>query len=103
MVDYKFETKSVMLGRKPRVGNNQFKTAMISLFDKNNPHKTGEVPIKTMNFEDVEKVRIRNMNVSYYLEGNDIVINDLKKIDIHVDEKNKKIVLKGDQEQVESR
>ena len=79
----KYETKSVMVGRKPRVGDNEFKTATIALFGKNNPHKCGEAPIQVLDFENIEKVRLKELrNVSYYLEGNDIVVNDLVEVDI---------------------
>jgi len=86
-----YKTKSVMLSRKPRANeDDEFKTALIALYKVNNPHKTGDVPTE-------------DLNVSYYLEGNDLVINDLKSIDLGVDEENHKIVLRAEQEKVESR
>lgn len=97
----KYKTKSMMVGRKPRVGNNKYKTAVIGLFDANNPHKIGAAPTKVLDFQNIEKVRIRNMNVSYYLEGNDIIINDLEEVDII--EEDHKIIIKGRQENVEKR
>jgi len=79
----KYETKSIMIGRKPRVGDNNFKTATVALFDKNNPHKAGEAPTSVLDFENIEKIRINELrNISYYLEGNDIVINNLLEMDI---------------------
>lgn len=82
-----FEVKSVMLGRKPREDGCEFKTLWIRLFSKNNPHKEGEAPFKTLEVPDIEKVRIRDLfNVSYYLEGNDIVINNLTSLDLEQDE-----------------
>lgn len=83
MFNMKYETKSVMIGRKPRIGDNEFKTATIALFSKNNPHKCGEAPIKVLDFENIEKIRLKELrNVSYYLEGNDIVVNDLVEVEI---------------------
>jgi len=82
----KYTAQSIMIGRKPRVGNNEFKTATISLFSKNNPHLAGEAPLHTMDYENIEKVRLRDLvNISYYLEGNDIVVNNLKHVEIDVD------------------
>ncbi len=75
-----------MIGRKPRVGENEFKTALITMFAKNNPHKCAEVPTDTVEIENIEKVRIKDLvNISYYLEGNDMVINDLEEVSIEQD------------------
>jgi len=93
----KYETKSVMIGRKPRVGENEFKTATIALFKKNNPHKCGEAPTQVLDFENIEKVRLKELrNISYYLEGNDLVVNDL--IEIDIDQEGTLITLTGKQE-----
>ncbi len=79
----KYETKSIMIGRKPRVGENEFKTATIALFNENNPHKAGGVPTKVLDFENIEKIRINELrNISYYLEGNDLVVNNLLEIEV---------------------
>ncbi|MFC1731400.1 hypothetical protein ACFL6I_13860 [candidate division KSB1 bacterium] len=99
----KRKAKCAMLSRKPRVNEDEFKTAVIALFDKNNPHKTGETPIEVLEYTNIEKIRVRNLNVSYYLEGNDLIINDLKGIKLEIDEDKRKIVLKADQIQVEER
>lgn len=98
-----FSCKSVMVGRKPRAEGDTFKTAVIALFDQNNPHKIGAAPIKAMDFPNMEKVRIRDMNVSYYLEGNDIVINDLHEVELEINEEKRKIILRGKQDVVEER
>jgi len=82
----KYPTKSIMIGRKPREKEGEFKTATIALFEENNPHKAGGVPTKVLDFPNTEKIRIRDLvNISYYLEGNDIVINDLEEVDIEVE------------------
>ena len=99
--EIKLVTKSVLIGRKPREEEAKYKTAVISLFNVNNPHKTTEFPIKTYEFSDIEKVRIRRLNVSYYLEGNDIVINDLE--ELKVEHEGNKLVVKGYQLEVEKR
>ncbi|MFO8016146.1 MAG: hypothetical protein R6U32_03510 [Candidatus Woesearchaeota archaeon] len=99
----RYKTKCAMLGRKPKQREGEFKTAVIALHEVNNPHKSGETPTKVLEFPNMEKVRVRNLNMSYYLEGNDIIINDLKELTLEIDEDKRKIVLRADQETVESR
>ena len=99
--EIKISAKSALIGRLPRKEGDKFKTAVIRLFDVNNPHKTTEFPTKTYEFDNTEKIRIRRLNVSYYLEGNDTVINDLEEIFIQHD--GNKIVVKGYQIEVEKR
>jgi hypothetical protein len=95
------KAKSALVGRLPRAEGSKFKTAVIRLFNVNNPHKTTEFPIKTYEFTNTEKIRLKKLNASYYLEGNDLVVNDLEEISIlHEDNK---IILKGGQEDVEKR
>jgi hypothetical protein len=97
----KVHTKSVLIGRLPRRESDKFKSAVIRLYDVNNPHKTTEFPTKTFEFSDTEKVRLMRMNVSYYLEGNDIVINDLE--EIYIIHEGNKLMIKGYQLEVERR
>ena len=97
----KISTKSALISRLPREEGRTFKTAAIRLYDVNNPHKTTEFPVKTYEFSDIEKVRIRRLNVSYYLEGNDIVINDLD--EIFITHTGNKLVVRGYQKEVETR
>ena len=97
----KLKTKSVLIGRLPRAEDKTFKTAVIRLYDVNNPHKTTEFPTKTFEYSDTEKIRIRRANVSYYLEGNDLVINDLE--EIYITHTGKKLIVRGYQKDVETR
>jgi len=97
----KIATKSVLIGRLPRRDGDKFKTAVIRLFEVNNPHKTTEFPTKTYEFNDIEKVRLMKLNASYYLEGNDLVINDLEEIYI-VHEENR-LFIRGYQKELEKR
>lgn len=87
----KYATKSVLVARLPRKGNNEFKTASIKLFEINNPHKTGELPTEDIEFENIEKIKIKNKESDYFLEGNDIIINNLEFI--HIDKKGNTIEL----------
>src|SRR5512141_934547 len=90
----KVTTKSVLISRLPAGKNDDFKTAVIRLFETNNPHKKEDVfPTKVYRFTNIEKVRIMRLNVSYYLEGNDIVINDLE--ELYIKHEGTKIVLRA--------
>ncbi len=97
----KLDAKSALIGRLPRKEGDKFKTAVIRLYDVNNPHKTTEFPKKTFEFTNTEKVRIRSLTSSYYLEGNDLVINDLEELSIEHD--GTKLTIKGSQQVVEKR
>jgi hypothetical protein len=80
MKEITIEAKCIMIGRMPRDGH-EFKTVVIRVFDENNAHKKDIFPIDTLEFPDVEKVRVRGgLFVTYYSEGNDIVINNLEEI-----------------------
>ncbi len=92
-----YKVKSITISRKPGKDKDGFKTAFIGLFDENNPHLKAKAPIDVLEIENTEKVRIRDLwNVSYYLLGNDIVINNLKEITIDV--KDNIVTLTGKQE-----
>ena len=97
----KVATKSALIGRLPRKEGAKFKTAVIRLYNVNNPHKTTEFPVKTYEFDNTEKIRLRRLNVSYYLEGNDLVVNDLE--EIYITHEKNKLVIKGYQLEVEKR
>ncbi|MFC1741148.1 hypothetical protein ACFL3V_01285 [Nanoarchaeota archaeon] len=99
--EIKVSAKSALIGRMPRREGDKFKTFVVRLFDVNNPHKTTEFPIKTYEFTNTEKVRIRQLNISYYLEGNDVVINDLD--ELLIVHEGTQLVLKGYQKEIEKR
>lgn len=93
----KYKVKSVTVSRKPGKDRDGYWTAFIGMFDENNPHLKGHVPIGVLEFKDIEKVRLHELrNVSYYLMGNDIVINDLIELEIEV--KDHIVTLSGKQE-----
>ena len=88
MVD-SYKAKSVVISRKPGKDKDGFKTVFIGLFKENNPHLKGKIPFEVIEVKDTEKVRIRELrNISYYLMGNDIVINNLELVNIDKSEKN---------------
>jgi len=78
----KYAAKSVLVTRLPRIENNEFKTASIKLFKINDPHKTDELPIESFEYPNIEKIIIKNIELDYYLEGNDLILNNLKEISI---------------------
>jgi len=99
--EIRVKTTCAIVSRKPAVNNDLFKTAVIGLYDVNNPHKQGKFPHTVYEFSNIEKVRMKGMNISYYLEGNDIIINDLEELMI-LQEK-QFLVLKGYQFEIERR
>lgn len=91
-----YHVKSVTISRKPGKDRDGFWTAFIGLFNENNPHLKAKVPFEVLEIKEVEKVRIRDLrNISYYLMGNDIVINDL--VHINFDKKRNILTLTGEQ------
>lgn len=90
------ETKCIIISRKPREDDKTFKTASIAFFEKNDAHKLGIAPTQTKDFPDTEKVLLTGLDVSYYLEGNDLLINDLTSVTI--DEQEKALLITGEQE-----
>ena len=92
-----YKAKSVTISRKPAEKKEGTWSAFIGLFDENNPHLKAKAPIKVIEMKDVEKVRIRDLrNISYYLLGNDIVINNL--VELNIDLKESIVTLTGRQE-----
>ena len=82
----KYKTKSILIGRKKQYQDNlDVRPCFISLFNGNNPHKTGETPFEILDFEKVHSVTIDGLQMQYLLPGNDIVANDLEYIEIKVD------------------
>ena len=97
MVSKTYKIKSVVLSRKPGKDKEALWSAYIGLFHENNPHLKAKEPSKVLEIKEVEKVRINGLkNVSYYLMGNDIVINDL--ISLTIEKKEHIVTLTGDQE-----
>jgi hypothetical protein len=88
-MDKTFTAKSIVISRKPGKDDDGFKTAFIGLFKENNPHLKAKIPFEVIEVKETEKVRIRELrNVSYYLLGNDIVINNLEEVNIKQTEAN---------------
>ena len=43
---------------------------------------TEELPIETLEYENVEKIIIKEKEVDYFLEGNDLIINNLEEVNV---------------------
>ena len=97
----KIETTCAIISRKPAASEDEFKTAIIGLYAKNKAHKIGEFPKTVYEFSNIEKVRIKGLNCSYYLEGNDIVVNDLE--ELFLIHEGSMLVIKGYQFEIERR
>lgn len=81
-----YKAKSITISRKPGKDREKFWIAFIGLFNENNPHLKCKIPFEVLDIEDVEKVRIFDLrNISFYLMGNDIVINDLTEVSLKKD------------------
>ncbi len=94
-----YKVKSVTVSRKPGKDPEGLWSAFIGLFDENNPHLKAKAPFKTLELKEVEKIRIRELrNVSYYLMGNDIVINNL--VQVSIDQEKNIVTLTGRQDLV---
>lgn len=81
----KYETKSIIIGRMKRVNQDEDYPCFVHLFEMNDPHKSGKVPKKMLDFDQIHKVILKRLNVNYLLEGNDIVINNLEEVDVDQD------------------
>lgn len=78
-----YQVKSVVVSRKPVHDKEEVWSAFIGLFEENNPHLKAKVPFHVVEVKETQKVRIRELkNISYYLQGNDIVINNLTEVTI---------------------
>ncbi|MCF7861924.1 hypothetical protein K9M79_06785 [Candidatus Woesearchaeota archaeon] len=91
-----YEAKSVIIGRKKKINDELKRPCFISLFDVNDPHKSGEVPKKIIDAVTYS-ILINGLNVKYLLPGNDIVINNLRSVTIEHTEKGN-IRITGEQE-----
>ncbi|MBI3031890.1 hypothetical protein HYY69_00295 [Candidatus Woesearchaeota archaeon] len=93
----KYNTKSVILGRKKRSNPDDTKHPLfISLFTMNDPHKSGQVPDQIIDFPLIDRVDITGLDVIYLLGGNDLVINNLEYIEVETD-KNYRVYIRGKQ------
>ena len=97
MIDKTYKAKSVTISRKPGEDRDGLWSAFIGVFDENNPHLKAKAPSQVLEIKGVEKVRIHDLrNISYYLMGNDIIINNLQ--EVHLIQKGDILTLTGKQD-----
>ncbi len=78
-----YNVKSITISKKAGGSEDKYRIAFIGLFDENNPHLIARAPFKVLEIDDIEKVRLHDLrNVSFYLVGNDIIINNLEKLNV---------------------
>jgi hypothetical protein len=79
------------MGRMPRAKKDDpFKTAFFKLYScAGDPMMFTGFPDKELTFANIEKVIFTNMTPEYYLEGNDLVVRNIKAIEL--EEKNNAI------------
>lgn len=87
MFHKKLKTKSVIIGRRKRIKKPQkdsdLRDCFVDLFDINNPHKTCKAPKKIFEFNKKQKIVISgSKEINFLLLGHDIVINNLKEVEI---------------------
>jgi len=87
MEKQEYAAKSVVIGRKPRKQEDMFKTAFIKIYDKTNPLDAEDFPLKELDFPDIRKVVLHTSPVDYFLEGNDLVYDNITKVTIEIESK----------------
>lgn len=84
----RYDVKSIMIGRKPR-GENRFKTAFIKFFDTDEPLSPEVLPLEEKDYPNIREIVVKDFDIHYLLEGNDLLILDIDHINIEEDkEKN---------------
>lgn len=78
----RYNTKSIIVGRKKGEKGADTKPCFIALFDVNDPHKKNVVPKEIIEYDKVHKIILKDFEVNYLLPGNDLVINNLEFIKI---------------------
>ncbi len=82
-----YKTKSAIIGRKKRLNQEDTKhPCFISLFSMNDPHKSGKVPDKIVEFDLIDRMDVKGLDISYLLSGNDLVINNLESLKVEQDD-----------------
>lgn len=93
-----FKTKSVIIGKKGGIDENENYPVFVNLFDVNDPHKDpNTVPKKFLEYK-IHKIVLKGLTVEYLLIGKDMVINNLKKIKLSY-EGHGHLIVEGEQEE----
>lgn len=81
-----FQAKSVIIGRKPRNQGDQYKTAFVKLYSTNDPLNSEDFPLKEIEVPNTRQVILHNAPVSYFLEGNDLVYENITKVTLDIED-----------------
>lgn len=82
----RYPTKSAIIGRMKRQSKDvDYHPCFISLFSVNDPHKSGKVPDKIVEFNAIDRIEINGLDINYLLGGNDLVVNELDYIEVDTD------------------
>jgi hypothetical protein len=77
-----YKAKSIIMGRMGKRDEDGKGPVFVRLFAVNDPHKTTEAPQKFLEFESIQKILIKGLDVGYLIGGSDIFINDLVEVSI---------------------
>lgn len=90
------KAKSIIIGRMKRKSEEDLNCpCFVSLFQIHQPHKSGQVPDKILNFENIRKIELHGLDIEYQLAGNDIIVDNLSSVSIA--QKGEVIVVTGKQ------
>lgn len=57
----------------------------VKFFGINNPHLTDEVPVSSMEYENIHRIIIRGFEINFLPRGADILINNVGKVNVEHD------------------
>ena len=86
MSKQEFKAKSVVIGRKPRNPGDQFKTAFVKIYLCSDPLNSKDFPEKEIEIPNTKRVVLHKSPVNYFLEGNDLVYDNIKKVTIDIED-----------------
>lgn len=94
-----YKAKSVIVSRKKNRKKEDSWLLWVALYNENNPHLKGREAFKILEYPNIIKVRIKELrNISFYLAGNDLIINNLTEIKVEWNKKEGIVWLTGKQE-----
>ncbi len=76
-----YKYKSVIIGRMQKDKDGNY-PCFFHFFNVNNPHRKNIVPEKMIEFPHTHQVFFKNLSVYYLPDGNDLVMNNLKSLEI---------------------
>lgn len=77
----KYKCKSILIKRKKNRETDE-DYLHITIYSKNNPTISGELPVADLDFKEVLKCHVYGLTFSFLTVGNDIEINNLEEVTI---------------------